>query len=123
MPSVGIHAEFVVAAVEVLDECVPGTEHSCRAESCQAAHGPQSGRQKPVIGFDGVICVLLGDVARGGYQLLDHSQAGRCPVGGHLGRAQAVFEGAGEEPAGGGQIPLLGDHHVDDLAVLVDRPV
>ena len=55
MPSVGIHAEFVVAVVEVLDECVPGTDHSCRAESCQAAHGPQSGRQEPVIGFDGVI--------------------------------------------------------------------
>jgi hypothetical protein len=32
-------------------------------------------------------------VARGGYQLLDHSQVGQCPVGGHLGRAQALLEG------------------------------
>jgi hypothetical protein len=30
---------------------------------------------------------------------------------------------AGEEPAGGGQVAALGQHDVDDLAVLVDGPV
>jgi hypothetical protein len=76
-----------------------------------------------MIGFDGIIRILLGDVARGGYQLLDHSWVGRCPVGGHLGRAWAVIEGANKEPAGGRQVPLLRDQHVDDLAALVDRPI
>jgi DNA-binding response OmpR family regulator len=30
MPWVAIQTEFVVIAAEVLDECVPGTDHSCR---------------------------------------------------------------------------------------------
>jgi hypothetical protein len=34
-----------------------------------------------------------------------------------------VLEGAGEELAGGRQIPLLGHENINDLAVLVDRPV
>jgi hypothetical protein len=34
-----------------------------------------------------------------------------------------VIKGAGEESASGGQIPLLGDHDVNDLAELVDRSV
>jgi hypothetical protein len=76
-----------------------------------------------VIGFNGVIRILLGEVARGGYQLVDHSRVGRCSVGGDLDRARAVLEGAGEEPASGRQIPLLCEEDVDDLAVLVDRPV
>jgi hypothetical protein len=34
-----------------------------------------------------------------------------------------VLEGTGEEPAGGDQIPFLRDQHVNDLAILVDRPI
>ena len=34
-----------------------------------------------------------------------------------------MIKGAGEESASGGQIPLLGDHDVNDLAELVDRSV
>ena len=34
-----------------------------------------------------------------------------------------MLEGVGEGPAGGRQIPIGGDHHVDDLPKLVDRPV
>jgi hypothetical protein len=34
-----------------------------------------------------------------------------------------VSQRAGEEPASGGGVPLLGHQHVDDLAVLVDGPV
>jgi hypothetical protein len=51
-----------------------------------------------MIGFDGVIPVLFHDVARDGDQLFDHSRVGRCPVGTHLGRVYAVFEGLGEKP-------------------------
>jgi hypothetical protein len=43
----------------------------------KAAHRPQSRLQASVIGFDRIVCILLGDVARGGYQLLDHL---RIPV-------------------------------------------
>ena len=32
-------------------------------------------------------------------------------------------QGAGEEAAGGGGVPVLGQQHVDDLPVLVDRLV
>jgi hypothetical protein len=39
MPPVDIRAEFVVAATEVLHESVPGTDHPCRAELFEAAHG------------------------------------------------------------------------------------
>ena len=35
----------------------------------------------------------------------------------------AVRQGAGEEPTGGRQIPILRDEDVDDLATLVDCPV
>jgi hypothetical protein len=34
-----------------------------------------------------------------------------------------VAQSAGEEPAGGDGVPLLGQQHVDDLPVLVDGPV
>jgi hypothetical protein len=40
MPWVEIYAEFVVAASEILDERVSGTDRPCRAESFQTAHLP-----------------------------------------------------------------------------------
>jgi hypothetical protein len=76
-----------------------------------------------MIGFDGVIRILLGDVTRGRYQLLDHPRVGRRPIGSHLGGPWAVLQDTSEEPAGGGQIPFGRDQHIDDLAVLVDRPI
>jgi hypothetical protein len=50
-------------------------------------------------------------------------RVGRCPICSHLARSRAVLEGAGEEPAGGHQIPFLGYQHVDDLPELIDRPI
>ena len=55
--------------------------------------------------------------------LLDHPRVGRCPVRGHLARTWAVLEDPSDEPAGGRQILLFADQDVDDLAVLVDRPI
>jgi hypothetical protein len=43
IPRVNIDSEFVVAAAEVLDECVPGTDHPRRAKPFQAAHRSQLG--------------------------------------------------------------------------------
>jgi hypothetical protein len=76
-----------------------------------------------MIGFDGIVRVLLHDMARGWQQLIEYPRVGMCPVGAHLGRVSAVLERTGEEPAGGHQIPLLGHQHVDDLPELVDRPI
>jgi hypothetical protein len=123
MPRVDIQAQFVVASTEILDECVTGADHPCQTQPCQAAHRPQPGLQASIISLDAAIRVLLGDVARGEYQFLDHLGVGRCLVGGHLGRAQAVLEVLGEESVGGHQIPLQSNQHVDDLAVLIDCPV
>ena len=39
MPLGDIHAEFVVAAMEVLDERVPGAHHPRRAESVGSCRG------------------------------------------------------------------------------------
>jgi hypothetical protein len=66
-----------------------------------------------VIGFEEVIRVLLGDVARGGYQLFVHLWVGLCPVRDHLGRVGAVVKDADEEPAGARQISLLRDQDVE----------
>ena len=96
--------------------------HSCRAESSQAAHRPQPRLQTPMISFDGVVRVLLHNMTRGRQQLIDHPRIDRCPISGHLARIGAVFEGVGEKPASGRQIPLARDQHIDDLAELVDRP-
>ncbi len=38
MPWAGIDTEFVMAAAEVLDERMPGTDHPCRAHLFQATH-------------------------------------------------------------------------------------
>jgi hypothetical protein len=45
-----------------------------------------------VIGFNGVVCVVLSDVAGGGQQLVEHSRIRGSLVGAHLGRAWAVLE-------------------------------
>lgn len=76
-----------------------------------------------MVGFDRVVGVLLGDVARSGCQLIERTGVDRWAVGGHFARVWAVLQKAGEEPVGGRQVPLLGDQHVVDLTVLVDGVV
>jgi hypothetical protein len=105
MSRLGIHAEFVVAATEVLHERVPGTDHARRAEPFQPAHGAESRLEPTVICLNRVIRVLLDDVARSGQHLVEHTRVSRGSVGAHLGRAGAVRQSAGEEPASGREIP------------------
>jgi hypothetical protein len=62
-------------------------------------------------------------MARRGQQLIEHPRIRRSSVGAHLCWAWATLEGAGEELASGRQIPILCDENVDDLAILVDRPI
>src|SRR4051794_18233553 len=82
----GGHAggEFVVAASEVLDECVAGGDRAQRADRLQPIHRSQPGLETSVIGFDSVVRVLLKDVSRGRGELVDHARVDRCPVGGDL---------------------------------------
>jgi hypothetical protein len=96
--------EFVVAAADVLDERVPGANHLGRAEPFESTHRSQSGLEPTVIGFDGVIRVVLHDMARRGQQLIEHPRIRRSSVGAHLCWAWAMLEGAGEELASGRQI-------------------
>ena len=76
-----------------------------------------------MISFGPVVGVLLGDVRRGRDEIVDHPQIRAGLVRGHFDRRGPVGQGPGEEPAGRGSVPLLGQQHVDDLPVLVDRPV
>jgi hypothetical protein len=101
MPRIGIHAEFVVAAAEVLDERVPCADDPGEAEPFGTAHRPQPGLQPAMIGLDRMIRVLLPTVAGGGQQLIEHPWIRGSPVGAHLGRVWAVCERAGGEPACG----------------------
>jgi hypothetical protein len=52
---VEFHAEFVVAAADVLDECVSGADHAGRAEPFEATHWAQSSFEPSMIGLDGLL--------------------------------------------------------------------
>jgi hypothetical protein len=72
--------------------------------------------------FDGVVRISLHDMARRRHQLIEYPWVWR-PISGHLDWAWAVLKSAGEESASGREIPILRDEDVNDLAILVDRPV
>ena len=76
-----------------------------------------------MISFDGVTRISLHDVARRRQQLIKDTRVGRRPISAHLDRARAVVEGTDKEAASGRQIPFFGDQDIDDLAILVDRPI
>jgi hypothetical protein len=102
---------------------MPGGDYLCAAELFKPAHRPQSGFQPSMISYDRVVSVLLGDMTGSGHQLIKHPRVGGRAISADLDRGRPVIKGAGEESASGGQIPLLGDHNVNDLAELVDRSV
>src|ERR671927_950610 len=89
---VGIRAEFVVAAAHVLDKSVSGADHSSRAQLFKAAHRPQPVLESPMICFDAVIAVLLGEMTGSRYQLVEHPRIGRCLVRGHHAGMGAVAQ-------------------------------
>ena len=91
MSGVEIDAKFVVAPAEILNKCVSGADDAGRTELFQSPHWPQPGLQAPVIGFDGIIGVLLHDMARRGQQFIDHSRVGRRLIGADLARAWTLL--------------------------------
>ena len=124
-PAAGLSvvSEFVVAAAQVLDERMPAADHLGAAEPLQTSHRTSPGLQPAMISFDRVVGVLLHHVPRLGHDLVEHPRVRRGPVGGHLGRPSRRVQGPGEEPAGRRQIPLRRGQDIDDLPILVDRPV
>jgi hypothetical protein len=76
-----------------------------------------------MIGLDWIVGVPLDGVQGQGDQLVQGPRVGRGAVGGDLGRDRRGAQCAGEEPPGGRRGAALGQHHIDDLAVLVNRPV
>ena len=76
-----------------------------------------------MVTFDPVVLVLAGVVHGGGDQVLDHVRQRRSPIGDDLRRFTVRSQGRGEEPARGADIASPGHEHVDDLPVLVHRPV
>jgi hypothetical protein len=118
-----VGGEFIVAAAEVLDERVPGRNDPRGPLTFQSAHRPQPRFQSVMVGLDWVVRVPLDGMQRRGDQLIEDPRISRCPVGGDLGWDRACAQRAGEEPPGRSQVTPLGQHHVDDLAVLLNRPV
>jgi hypothetical protein len=76
-----------------------------------------------MISFNGIVRISLHNVTRQRQQLIEYPRIGRRPISVDLGRTWTVSEGVGKELASGRQIPLLGDQHVDDLPILVNRPI
>jgi hypothetical protein len=99
-----VGGEFVVAAAEVLDERVTGSQDPRGPVALQAAHRPERRFQPPVICFDRVVRIPLDGVQGGGDQLVEDPRIGRSAVGGDLGGDRAGAQGAGEEPPGGGWV-------------------
>jgi hypothetical protein len=56
-------------------------------------------------------------------ELLDHSRIHRCPVGGDLNRSGTESHRASEEGPRGPGVATRCDQDVDDLTVLIDRPI
>jgi len=76
-----------------------------------------------MLAFDPVVLVLAGVMQSSRKQLLDHVRQRRCSVGDDLARVTVDSQGSREEPARGGDVTTPGHIHVDDLTMLVDRPV
>ncbi len=79
--------------------------------------------QRAMVGFDGVVRVLLHDMKGRRGVLVQHPRIGGRSVCRHLRRSPADGERTSEEGPASRQIPPCGEHDVDDLAVPVDRPL
>jgi hypothetical protein len=118
-----VGGDRVVAAPEVLHECVPSCDRARRGQSAESAHWPQPCLEPTVIGFDAVVRVLLGDVPRGRLQLVEYARVDRRSIGGDLSRDAPDAQRADEERACSRGIPAGRDEHADNLTVLIDRAV
>jgi hypothetical protein len=101
-----------VASAEVLQEGVPGDHDLCCSIGLESTHRSQPALELAVIGLDRIIRILLDVMPRRGQHLIENGGIDRRGVGDDLAR-------------GGRGVPAGGDSStsINDLAVLVDRPV
>jgi hypothetical protein len=59
-----------MTTAHVLNERMSCADHSRGVQPFKTTHRPQPGLQTTMICFDGVICILLHDVASGGQQFI-----------------------------------------------------
>jgi hypothetical protein len=59
-----VGGKFIVAAAEVLDERVTGTQDPGGPVALESAHRPEPGLQPAMVGFDRIIRILLDGVQR-----------------------------------------------------------
>jgi hypothetical protein len=76
-----------------------------------------------VICLDRVVPVLLDGVQGRGDQLVEDPRVDRRAVGRDLDRDRARSQRPGEEAPRGRQVTPHGQQDIDDLAMLIDRPV
>jgi hypothetical protein len=85
---VDIKAEFVMAAVQVLDRGMPCADYSGGAQPFQAAHRTTVGISDGRDLLRSVDQVLPFYVTSGWQQLVEYSRVGGCTVNGHLRRCE-----------------------------------
>jgi hypothetical protein len=115
--------DVVVASPQVLDERVPGCDCPGRSVLLETTHRSESGLEPTVIGFDGVVRVLLDPVQGVRDKLVQDTRVDRGPVGGDLHRDDSGAQRSGEEHPRGCTITPGAQQDVDDLTVLVNPAV
>ena len=110
-------AEFVVAAMKVLHQCVASNDHPGGVVAFEAAHRPEPCLQAAVVSFDPVVRVLLGVVEHARDQLLDGRAERRGSIGHDLDRFAMGTERGVEEPTRGHAVASRRDVHVGLLSV------
>jgi len=96
---------------------------SSGSERLEATHRSKPGFEPTMVGFDRVVRILLGVVHGGRDEFVEGPRIGRCPVCDYLHRHRPGGQRPGEERPRGTQIAPGRQPDVDDLPVLVDRPV
>jgi len=76
-----------------------------------------------MVGFDAVVGVLLGVMGDVEQDLVDYPRQRSGQIGGDLGGPAVRTQDRVEEPSRRRSVASLRHVHIDDLTVLIDRPV
>jgi hypothetical protein len=98
-------------------------DHPGGAVAFEATHRTQPRCEPTMVGLDPIVRVLLGVVKRARDQLADHRTERPSAVAHHLRRLTVSAQRRRTEPSRRPGIASWRDVHVDDLAMLVDRPI